>query len=237
MNIDETARIYKSKFVNGWEQLYKTKRKKLYDLLSEYYVGSAALELGCGDGESTKNIISFFDSLDIVDGSNDQLIKIREKFNNVNTIHSYFEDFTPLKKYDTIFMTHILEHLEEPKLLLAKVYEWLNDNGVVLISVPNALSLHRLVGVKMGLLGTPYSLNEQDLLLGHRRVYDKDSMNSLIEETPFKIKKFTGLMLKPISNRQIEENWSSELIDAYFELGFEFPEHCSEIIFILEKND
>jgi len=87
----------------------------------------------------------------------------------------------------------------------------------------------------MGLLETPYSLHEQDKLLGHRRVYDKESMMSLISKTPFRIKKYSGLMLKPISNRQIEQQWTKEMIDAFIELGFDFPDYCSEIIFVLEK--
>lgn len=234
-SLDKTAEVYDSRIINGWENLYKEKRTRLYELLSSYYIGDKALELGCGDGESTKNILSKFESLDVVDGSIEQLNHITKQFNKINTIHSYFEDFKPTKKYDTIFMTHILEHLDYPEDILNNAYNYLGENGVVLISVPNALSFHRLVGVKMGMLETPYSLNEQDRLLGHRRVFDKNSMEALIKKTPFKIKKFTGLMLKPISNRQIESAWDPSLIDAFFQLGFDFPEYCSEIIFILEK--
>lgn len=236
-DLNKTAEVYNSHIVKGWENLYKEKRSRLYELLSEHYVGNTALELGCGDGESTKNILNKFDNLDIVDGSKAQLEALKKTFNQVNIIHSYFEEFKATKKYDTIFMTHILEHLDKPEDILNNAYTYLNNKGVVLISVPNALSFHRLVGEKMGLLESPYSLNEQDKLLGHRRVFDKKSMEELISKTPFKIKKFTGLMLKPISNRQIEANWDNNLIDAFFKLGFDFPEYCSEIIFVLEKND
>lgn len=234
-SINQTAKLYSSTIVNGWENLYKEKRERLYNLLSKYYIGESALELGCGDGESTKNILSNFRRLDVVDGSVEQLKSIKLMFKDIEIIHSYFEDFHPNKKYDTVFMTHILEHLDAPEEILNNAYKYLNDNGVVLISVPNALSFHRLIGVKMGMLKTPYSLNEQDILLGHRRVYDKKSMEELISKTQFRIKDFTGLMLKPISNRQIESSWNDDLIDAFFKLGFDFPEYCSEIIFVLEK--
>jgi len=234
-NLEEIARNYKEKIIKGWENLYCEKRKRLYTILSKFYVGEDALELGCGDGESTQYIVASFKSVDVVDGSLQHLLDVNKRFPTINIIHSYFEYFNPVKQYDTIFMTHILEHLDSPEELLIKCYRWLRDHGVVLISVPNALSFHRLVGVKMGLLETPYSLNEQDILTGHKRVYDKRLMDELISKTPFHVKYFTGLMLKPLSNRQIEATWTKEMIDAFFELGFDFPEHCAELVYVLEK--
>lgn len=237
-SVNDTAKLYSEQIIKGWENLYREKRKRLYEVLAKFYVGINALELGCGDGESTKQILTKFSTLDVVDASLEQLIAIQKQFPSINIFHSFFEDFEPSKKYDTIFMTHILEHLDNPEMVLQKACSCLTPDGVILISVPNALSFHRLVGVKMGLLSTPYSLNNQDILLGHRRVYDKAAMENLISMAPLSIKSFTGLMLKPISNRQIEESWSPDLIDAFFKLGFDFPEFCSEIIFVAgRKND
>jgi hypothetical protein len=42
-------------------------------------------------------------------------------------------------------------------------------------------------------------------------------------------------MIKPLSNRQIEEQWSDEQIKAFFDLGDDMPEYCSEIFLIAEK--
>lgn len=234
-SIDSTAQNYESKIIAGWEKLYKLKRKKLYSLLSDFYCGDSVLELGCGDGESTKHLFKDFSSVDVVDASTEQLQKLEEMFDNVKTFCSYFEDFKPNKTYSTIVGTHILEHLDNPSQLLDNCFDWLNPGGRLLISVPNALSIHRLVGVKLNMINSPYDLNDQDKLLGHRRVFDKSSMIDLINQSNFKLLHFTGLMFKPISNRQIELNWPDELIEAFFQLGFDFPEYCSEIIFVLEK--
>jgi trans-aconitate methyltransferase len=234
-DLQTTANAYQSKIIAGWEKLYREKRRRLYELLQAHFKPGRALELGTGDGESTSHIAGKFDELHVVDGSSRQLDAVRARFPNVRAHCSLFEAFEPQVRFSTIFMTHILEHLDEPQRLLVRAALWLEDDGRVMISVPNALSLHRLAGVKMGMLPSPYALNEQDVLLGHRRVYDKTSMLALIDSTPFEVVHFTGLMLKPLSNRQIERDWSPELIEAYFQLGFDFPELCSEIIFILEK--
>jgi trans-aconitate methyltransferase len=234
-DLNTTAEAYAPTIIAGWEALYREKRRRLYELLQPHFRPGRALELGTGDGESTSHIRGHFDELHVVDGSEPQLKAVKAKFPEVQTHCSLFEEFQPSVRYSTIFMTHILEHLDHPEVLLERSASWLHADGRVMISVPNALSFHRLVGVKMGMIETPYSLNDQDVLLGHRRVYDKTSMLALISGSPFKVVKFTGLMLKPLSNRQIERDWSPELIEAYFQLGFDFPEYCSEIIFILEK--
>jgi trans-aconitate methyltransferase len=234
-DLHASAEAYSSTIIAGWEKLYREKRRRLYELLQPHFKAGRALELGIGDGESTSHIAGRFDELHVVDGSEAQLRAVRERFPQVHAHCALFESFVPPCRFSTIFMTHILEHLDEPERLLTRAASWLEPGGRVMVSVPNALSLHRLAGVKMGMLPSPYALNEQDLLLGHRRVYDKTSMMATIDRTPFSVVRFTGLMLKPLSNRQIERDWSPELIEAYFQLGFDFPELCSEIIFILEE--
>ena len=55
-------------------------------------------------------------------------------------------------------MEHILEHVDNPIDIMIRAKEWLSDNGVMILGVPNALSIHRLVAVKMGLLKAPNEL-------------------------------------------------------------------------------
>lgn len=42
------------------------------------------------------------------------------------------------KNFDVITMFHVLEHLDNPIEILKKLYETLNDNGVLIIEVPHA---------------------------------------------------------------------------------------------------
>ena len=41
------------------------------------------------------------------------------------------------------------------------------------IVVPNARSLHRLIGERAGLIDDLYRLSEHDLAVGHRRYFDR----------------------------------------------------------------
>ena len=100
------------------------------------------------------------------------------------------------------------------------------------VGVPNAKSFHRIVAVKTGLLESIYSLNERDLQLGHERVYDMDLLKTHLTEAGFKIGNETGAFLKFLDNGQIEKWFSQEMIQAFYELGNDFPELCAEILVI-----
>ncbi|CAD6879860.1 hypothetical protein [Methylomonas albis] len=59
--------------------------------------------------------------------------------------HDFFlgrvEDFKTNGKFDLILLLNLIEHVEDPKLVLAKTRELLNPNGFVLIKTPNFDSL------------------------------------------------------------------------------------------------
>ncbi len=235
--LENSAQQYHTEIVKGWEKLYIKKRYFLYQAFKKYFQGKKVLELGCADGAMTQWLIHDFESVTVVDGSEVFIKEIREKINSpyVTFICSLFEEYSPTEKYDSILVSHILEHVDEPVLLLKRIKKWLASEGRCFISVPNADSLHRLIGVKMGMLTEKDSLNEQDLLLGHKRVYTPQLLKSHIASAGYHIIKYGGIMIKPVSNRQIEAEWSDELIDAFFKLGEDLPDLCSEIYAVISK--
>ena len=86
----------------------------------------------------------------------------------------------------------------------------------------------------MKMLGSVYGLHEGDLKIGHRRVYDMDTLAKDFDNAGFKIVKKGGYWLKPISNSQIESSWSEKLINAYMELGEDFPDIACNIYVVAE---
>lgn len=234
--LEESAKLYHNTILSDWEKLYHKKRDNLYNVLREYIVPPRILELGCADGIITEKLCKDFEKVTVVDGSQIFLDEVRDhvKARNLSTVLSLFEEYSPSERFNTIFMTHILEHMDKPLALLKRAKEWLIPGGRVLIDVPNAQSLHRLVGVKLGMLASTDALNEQDIILGHKRVYTPKLLKEHVRKAGYRILKFGGLMIKPLSNRQIEGQWSDELIDAFFALSDELPELCSEIYIVAE---
>ena len=237
--LEKSAALYQSKVLAGWESLYFQKRRRMVEAFIPYFQGDSVLELGVGDGEMTQHLANHFSDYTIVDGSKLHLEQTIEKMRGlgmegIKTEHGLFEDYQPNRKFDAIIMAHILEHLKDPVALLNRAKDWLTDSGRFFIAVPNANSLHRHVGVKLGMLERSDSLNEQDRIVGHCRVYSPDLFREHVRSAGFTIIKFGGLMVKPLSNRQIESQWPKEIIDAFFALSEDFPELCSEIYIIAE---
>ncbi len=230
--LEKSACGYDSRIISGWEKLYKLKRARLYEELSRDFVGTAVLELGCADGEMTQYLVHDFERVVVVDGARQFLDQVAVRLGeNAHVTYecALFEEFTPSEKYHSILMVHILEHLEDPVALLRRCREWLSPGGRVFVAVPNALSIHRRVGVHLGMLPRVDALNEQDVILGHRRVYKPDELHVHMQRAGYRVIRFGGVMLKPLANRDIERHWSPELIGAFFAVGEELPELCSEI--------
>jgi len=202
-----------------------------YRSIKKSLTGKYGLELGPAEGSMTQYLVQDFQELTIVEGSSMLLDQI-PNYKNVNKVNSLFEDFNPNQKFDSIVMEHILEHVENPVELITRAKGWLSAEGKIFIGVPNGDSIHRLAGVKMGLLNDKCSLNDRDHQLGHRRVYTKETLKADIEACNLNILEFGGVFLKPVSNKQIQENWNNEMIEAFFKLGKDFPDLCAEIYYI-----
>jgi hypothetical protein len=132
-------------------------------------------------------------------------------------------------------MSHVLEHIKDTALVLGKIYNWLQDDGVFLVSVPNAKSIHRLVAVQMGLLNSEYELNDRDHELGHYRVYDLELLKEDVIKAGFKVIESGGYFFKPVTNGQIENNWTPDMIEGFYKVGNLFQENCAEIYVVCKK--
>ena len=209
--------------------------KKGFEKYKSHFKGSNCLELGPSYGYMTSELVEVFERVVVVEGSQ-TLFKSIPNFNNLEKHNSLFENFSTEEKFDTIILNHVLEHIENPVSLLKRIKTWLTPEGVLIVGVPNAKSFHRLAAVKMGLLTSEYELNERDHQLGHFRVYDFNSLIKDVEKAGYKVQFKGGLFIKFLSNTQIQEFLSPEIIDAYFELGDQFIENCAEIYTVL-KND
>ena len=193
------------------------------------YLKEPVLELGPADGVVTEMMILDDVFPDLVEGSQILTNSLKRKFPQLSIVESLFEEYIPGKKYNTIVMGHILEHVANPIEVLQKFSKFLTEDGLIWASVPNALSIHRKAAVKMKLLDTPYQLNEADILLGHRRVFDLNSFYELFDSVGLKVINSGGYLLKPLSYGQMEKDWTTEMILAFIELGEENIEQAAEI--------
>lgn len=226
-NLEELSKWY----IDSELDFDRTLQKLRFRSIKKYFKGKNCLEIAPAQGITTSLLKDEFENLHIVDGSLN-LLNLIPSYSNVTKFHSLIEDFQAPIQYDFILMDHILEHIEKPVKVLKKVTEFLKPNGIFVVGVPNAKSIHRLVGVKMGSIKSIYELNERDHQLGHYRVYDFDTLENDVTKAGFKLIDKMGVFFKPLANRQIEENWDSQIIEGFYQLGFDFQENAAEIYVI-----
>lgn len=187
--------------------------------------GPRVLVLGAATACWAEPLIERFGGFETVDAVAELVERIEARWpGRVRGHTALFERFEPPEGlYDTVVMGHVLEHVLDPIALLRRARSWLAGGGRIVILVPHAGSLHRRVGVEMGLLSATTDFSAGDVALGHRRVYTLEGLRSDVVAAGLTCAGLHGLVLKPLSNAQMD-GWSEPLRDAWFRLGEAHPE-------------
>ena len=148
-----------------------------------------------------------------------------------------FEAWESAPRYDLILLGHVLEHVDTPSDILARAKTWLKPGGKIVCSVPNCRSLHRQAAVIMGLIETEQDMSEKDIHHGHRRVYSPETLRADFARAGMNVDYFGGYWMKPISDGQIEEQWTPEMLDAFMLLGERYPDIAAELVIVASDKD
>jgi len=199
-------------------------------LTKKLVVDKKILNLGLGNGKTSKILDEFVKAQTVVEGSRKIIDLFSFKSQKTIFVESYFENYSTDDKFEVILANHVLEHVDDPVELMKKKFAtWIMNNGIIFITVPNAKSLHRLIGKEMGLLKSEYDLNNSDREGGHQRVYDIAKLRDHINQAGFKILDWGGYNIKMVSLLQMKD-WSQELLDAIFEVSKKMPpDICANI--------
>jgi 2-polyprenyl-3-methyl-5-hydroxy-6-metoxy-1,4-benzoquinol methylase len=208
--------------------------RQRYELLKRYFKGGTCLELGPANGEGTAYLLDNFARVVAVDGSQQAIDDLKKRFptGKLECICSYFEDLAIGEKFDTIVLAHILEHVDNPDGILQVAKKFLKPDGIMIVDVPNGMSLHRQIGVEMGLLEKVTDLNEGDLSIGHKRVYTPEVFQKQITDAGLEIDRFGGVFIKILSNAQSEKTFDEKQLAALLTIGERYPDIAAEMYVI-----
>lgn len=204
-------------------------------VLGRFWRGTRCLELGPAEGLMTARLAERFEHLTAVEGSEAFASSLCDRFPSVRVVTSLFEDFVTDERFDTIVLGNVLEHVASPRDVLAAAARWLAPDGRVCAAVPNARSVHRQAAVIMGLLREEHELNEADRHHRHRRVYDPESLRADFVAAGLRVEVFGGYWLKPLSNAQIDDAWTPEMLEAFMALGERYPDIAAQIYVVAAR--
>lgn len=187
------------------------------------------LELGLGHGYTTALFNRHFQRHVVLEGSSVVIDLFRENYPglNIELVEGYFERFTSSEQFDVVMMGFILEHVDDPGLILRRFRANLRPGGSLYVAVPNAKSLNRRLGLAMGKIADIYELNANDHALGHQRQFCRDTLKALLQAEGYRVTWEEGIYLKPLplgymqTMPEFEEN-----LQAMCEVGVDFPDLC-----------
>jgi 2-polyprenyl-3-methyl-5-hydroxy-6-metoxy-1,4-benzoquinol methylase len=187
------------------------------------------LELGIGHGYVSNVLGREFRRHVIIEGSPEMIRKYREGGYGSNTeiIEAFFEEWQSPERFDVIVMGFVLEHVENPAVILDKYRENLAEQGSLFIAVPNYEALNKRLGYAAGMMTSLAELTEEDVALGHRRLFSLASLRELVDSAGYREIAVEGIFLKPVSTQQlIDLNLSEDILRATLEVGVAYPELC-----------
>jgi 2-polyprenyl-3-methyl-5-hydroxy-6-metoxy-1,4-benzoquinol methylase len=223
-----------------------------FDVMHPYMIRSfepffnkgSLLELGSYKGNFTTRFLPYFNDVTCVEASDVAIEEARKKLGNkVIFVNSLFEKATLLKRYDNIVLTHVLEHLDDPVLVLKRVNEeWLAEGGRFFLVCPNANAPSRQIAVKMGLISHNTAVTPAEAEHGHRCTYSLDTLERDAVAAGLKVVHRSGIFFKALANFQWDrllktDIISKEYLEGCYKLGQHYPDLCSSIFLLCERGD
>ncbi len=206
-----------------------------FEVFKRFIRPGPILEMGPAEGFMTDLLAQLGEPMTVVEGAAPFCASLKERHPQIEVVNRLFEDYAPARKFESIVLGHVLEHVEDPADILAHAREWLTDTGRVLAAVPNARSLHRQAAVILGMLSFEEQLNESDIHHGHRRVYTPETYRRDFIKAGLNIEIFGGYWLKPLSNSQIERDWDEKLLRGFMILGERYPDIAGEMYIVAKR--
>ncbi len=223
-----------------------------FDVLHPYMIKSfepffkqgSLLELGSYKGNFTKRLLPYFDDVTCVEASYLGIEEAKKTISSpVTFINALFEEAILPKRYDNIVLTHVLEHLDDPVLVLKRINEeWLSENGRFFLVCPNANAPSRQIAVKMGLITHNCAVTTAEAEHGHRCTYTLDTMERDAVAAGLKVIHRSGIFFKALANFQWDrllqtDIISKEYLEGCYKLGQQYPDLCSSIFLMCERGD
>lgn len=206
-----------------------------FQIAKRHMQGRSLLEMGPAEGVMTEQLATLDLKMTLVEGSARFCEDLAVRFPDAVVEHALFEEFDPAERFDNIVLGHVLEHVQDPVDILARARGWLAPGGRIFGAVPNARSLHRQAAVMMGMLSAEDALNDTDRHHGHRRVFTPETFRQAFLQAGLRIDLFGGYWMKPVSNAQIEADWTPQMVEAFMALGERYPDIAGEV-YVLASN-
>lgn len=169
--------------------------------------GQKVLELGTGPGTVTRILHSKGCKVTGVEMDPETLPMCQpfcEKTLQANLEDPHWHESLHNEKFDVVLCADVLEHLRDPRPLLSLLPSFLNDQGFVLMSLPNASHLT----VVASLLAGRFPYQSKGLLDNtHLRFFGREDIDALLRECGLVWQKWETVQVDP-AQAELQTFWN-----------------------------
>lgn len=242
--IKEYSKNYQSNY--EFEKIVvQYRRRKVLECLSKHKHNSV-LEVGCGV-DSLVHYMQDYENFTVVEPSKEFLKKNKDKLNNNKNIKfiegtlEQVESKLKQDKFDFIIVSSLIHEIEDLENFLQTLARIANPETTIHVNVPNSKSLHRLLGLKMGLISDLREKSERNHMFSVKRNFDLDELKNLFLGNAFNVKSSGSYFLKPFSHNQMYSMLKNQIIntqvlDGLYVLTDELRQYGSEIYVNVQLN-
>jgi 2-polyprenyl-3-methyl-5-hydroxy-6-metoxy-1,4-benzoquinol methylase len=207
-----------------------------------YFRSGSALELGSFRGDFTRRLAGHFTHITCVEASAEAIAAARSAAApHVTFVQGTFETVALDRTFDNVILTHVLEHLDDPVRVLARVNrEWLSESGRLFLVCPNAHAPSRQIAAHMGLLTDNAAVTPAEREHGHRITYSLDTLERDARAAGLNVVHRSGIFFKALANFQWDRLLATDIIspeylEGCYQLGQVYPDLCSSIFLLCER--
>jgi ubiquinone/menaquinone biosynthesis C-methylase UbiE len=224
---------------SGFEVVQARLRKRMLVELLERERPQRVLEVGCG-ADTIANHWPPGSELVIVEPAVGFAAMARAATTSmpqVEVMEATLEQAAPAlahRTFDMVLVSGLLHEVADCDQLLDSVHRICSPGTLVHVNVPNARSIHRLLGLEMGVIEDVTQLSAMQLKLQQFRTFTLESLTELVTARNFSVVDSGSYFVKPFTHGQME--WlqkagflTPEMLDGLWGLARHLPAHGSEI--------
>lgn len=211
---------------NTFERYLELERKRQVILSSEKCKHVSILDVGASLLTYYKHIEGW-SRYTIIDPNNEPTGKIPA---SVTLINSTLEESGLEEQFDFIILSSVLHLVHDYNKFLAEIKKLCHNDTLIHINVPNAQSLHRLLGYRMGMLANMYDKSAKDIEYEHQTVFTLHGLIYALNDNGFLQTYTNTYMLKPFSDKQMSLIINPDVANGLVRMTRDFNKSGCEIV-------
>jgi 2-polyprenyl-3-methyl-5-hydroxy-6-metoxy-1,4-benzoquinol methylase len=189
--------------------------------------GQAVLELGCATGLMTSMFVEVGASVVGVDHAVAYLDRARgRRLARTELVESDIVAVDLGRTFDHVVVANVVHEVPDPGALFSTAARHAGAGGLVHVSLQNPRSIHRLVGLEMGLIAGLDELSERGRSLDTVAVLDVDELVALGADAGLELRHRSGVMLKPLPN-DLMAGLPEPMLEGFIAAAHHLPEHAA----------